>query len=98
MIEKYPPTFKEATHALVLRTKRADGWLFGGVVPIVRRPGAMIAIKGQSGATYTFTPELDEKGKECGHLLQAFRPGEAAQRFRIIPFNPIVEDSRYSGR
>lgn len=94
MVEKYPAKFENATHALVLRTKKGDGLLFSGVLPITRRPAEMICIKAWSGATYTFTPETDEKGKECGHLLQALRQGEEGTRFRIIPFNKIVEDYR----
>lgn len=94
MVDKYPAKFENATHALVLHTRRGDGLLFSGVLPIVRRPAGMIAIKAWSGATFTFTPETDEKGKECGHILQPRRQGEEAQRFRVIPFNKIVEDYR----
>ena len=86
MSEKYPSRFAEATHGLVLKTYEGDGWLFEGGRPIVRRPAGMVAIEGRTGATFTFTIEADDKGKESGRILQA-RAGQSPVEFKVIPYN-----------
>lgn len=86
MSEKYPDRFDQATHGLVLKTYQGDGWLFEGGLPIVRRPAGMIAIEGRTGATFTFTIEMDKNGKETGRILQA-RAGQSPVEFKVIPYN-----------
>lgn len=85
--KKYPARFDEATHALVLKTRRGDAWLFEGVCPIVRRPACGVAIQGGTGATVTFSP-VEKNKRETGTILNISLRGFVPEEFKVVPFNP----------
>lgn len=91
--KKYPYLFDGVDHAVVYKTYRGKGWLFEGVVKIVRRKGDLITIQSNtSPAQFTFKINKDHLGHEKGVIGQSKKSNmfdkRGARLFDVIPYIP----------
>lgn len=91
-LNKYPKSFEDASHGLVLGAYAEDGYAWARACKIIHRPEGMIAIEGAGGTRWTFTVRIRADVKsgvsEYGKITQAASPRwDNPKEFEVIPFN-----------